>query len=102
MIEVKALSAPSGTLAEGCSAMVKFFDLFTYVTPAKEDLSAEDVRGILETRFREEGRKDRKVGAIWAHGDDFLRAEIVSLDSELLKIVEVNKRTGAWSAAAKS
>ena len=77
--------------------MIQFFDLFTYVTPAKEDLSAEDVRELLEERFREEGRSDRKVGAIRAHGEDFLRAEIVSLDGEVIKTVEVNKRTGAWS-----
>ncbi len=91
--------SPCGT---GCSAIVKFFDLFTYVTPAKEDLSAEDVRGILETRFREEGRTDRKVGAIWAHSEDFLRAEIVSLEGEPLRIAEINKHTGAWSASVKS
>jgi hypothetical protein len=82
--------------------MIKFFDLFTYVTPAKEDLSAEDVRDILETRFREEGRTDRKVGAIRAHGDDFLRANIVSLEGDIIKTVEVNKRTGAWSAPGGS
>ncbi|MDP6474415.1 MAG: hypothetical protein QF449_11190 [Alphaproteobacteria bacterium] len=77
--------------------MIQFFDLFTYVTPAKEELSAEDMRELLETRFREEGRGDRKVGAIRAHGTEFLRAEIVSLDGDLIKTVEVNKLTGAWS-----
>lgn len=77
--------------------MIQFFDLFTYVTPAKEDLSAEDVRQILETRFREERRTDRKVGAIRARGAEYLRADILSLDGEVIKTVEVNKRTGAWS-----
>jgi len=28
--------------------MIKFYDLFTYVTLAKEELSPEDVRQILE------------------------------------------------------
>jgi hypothetical protein len=77
--------------------MIKFFDLFTYVTPAKEDLSAEDVRQILETRFREERRSDSKVGAIRAHGEDFLCADILSPEGDVIKTVEVNKRTGAWS-----
>lgn len=77
--------------------MIKFFDLFTYVTPAKEDLSAEDVRQILETRFQEERRSDSKVGAIRAHGEDFLRADILSPEGDVIKTVEVNKRTGAWS-----
>lgn len=77
--------------------MIKFYDLLTYVTPAKEELSAEDVRQILETRFREEGRSDRAVGAIRAHGADYLRADIISPSGEIIKTVEVNRRTGAWS-----
>ncbi len=77
--------------------MIQFFDVYTYVTPAKEELSAEDMRELLETRFREEGHNDRKVGTIRAHGEDFLRAEIISLEGEVIKTVEVNKLTGAWS-----
>ncbi len=77
--------------------MIQFFDLFTYVTPAREELSAEDVRQILETRFREEGRSDRKVGAIRARGTEFLRADILSPEGDVIKTVEINKRTGAWS-----
>lgn len=57
--------------------MIKFYDLFTYVTPAKEELSPEDVRQILEERFHQEGRSNRAVGAIRSHGEEFLRADIV-------------------------
>jgi len=77
--------------------MVKFYDLFTYVTPVKEELSPEQVRQILEARLREEGRTDRAVGAIHTHGADCLRAEIISLDGDIIKTVEVSKRSGAWS-----
>ncbi len=82
--------------------MIKFYDLFTYVTPAKEELSPEDVRQILEERFRQERRTDRAVGAIRTHGEEFLRADIISPDGDLIKTVEVNKYTGAWSASVQT
>jgi hypothetical protein len=77
--------------------MIKFYDLFTYVTPAKEELSPEDVRQILEERFRQEGRSNRAVGAIRSHGEEFLRADTVSPEGDIVKTLEVNKFTGAWS-----
>ena len=92
MIKVKAPHPLAGKMAAD-----QIYDLFTYVTPAKEELSAEDVRQILQTRFHEEGRTDRTVGAIRAHGADYLRAEIMSLNGDILKTVEINKHTGAWS-----
>lgn len=76
--------------------MIKFFDLHTYVTPAKEALTAKDVRQILNERFRQEGKDDLVAGAVKAKGDDFLVAEIRRRDGSLVKLVEVNKRTGAW------
>ena len=77
--------------------MIKFYDLFTYVTPAKEELSPEDVRQILEERFRQEGLSNRAVGAIRSHGEEILRADIVSPEGDIAKTVEVNKFTRAWS-----
>ena len=77
--------------------MIKFYDLFTYVTPVKEELSPEDVRQILEERFRQEGHYNRAVGAIRSHGEEFLRADFISPEGDIVKTVEVNKFTSAWS-----
>lgn len=78
--------------------MFKRINLYTFVTPAKEALSPEDVRQILEERFRQEGRTDRVVGTITARGDDFFVAEIRDDKGELVKRAEINRLTGAWSA----
>ena len=89
---------PRADRVDTLPTMFKRINLYTFVTPAKEALSPEDVRHILEERFRQEGRKDRVVGAITARGEDFFVAEICDTEGRLIKRAEINRVTGAWSA----
>ncbi len=79
--------------------MVRLFDIFTEVTPAKEMLTADDVRRIVEERFAAEGKTELKVAAITARDENAFTVELVTKEGAPVKTLLVDRRTGGWETA---
>jgi hypothetical protein len=64
-----------------------------------KDLSAEQVRAILEGQIAWTGNKRLKVGAVEPRDDESYIADIVTVDDSLVQRVEVDRGTGAMRPA---
>ncbi len=62
---------------------------------AEKDLSAEDVKKIIEGRLAWDGNKRLKVGEVKKKGDDAYTVDIVTIDDSLVERLEVDRKTGA-------
>lgn len=60
-----------------------------------KDLSAEQVRDILEGHIAWTGNKRLKVGSVKQKDEESYVAEVVTVDDSLVQRVEVNRSTGA-------
>jgi len=63
------------------------------VVPSK-DLTADDVRQLLEHRLEMHGNKRLKVGAVKQADDDKIVADITTVDGSLVQRLEVDRHTG--------
>lgn len=68
-----------------------------YATQANRDLSADDVRNIVEAQLVWRGNKRLKVGKVEASDDGTYLAEILTVDDSLVEQIIVDKNTGAMS-----
>jgi len=62
---------------------------------AEKDLSAKDVKKIIEGRLAWDGNKRLKVGEVKKKGDDAYTVDIVTIDDSLVERLEVDRKTGA-------
>jgi hypothetical protein len=63
----------------------------------RQDLTADDVKHILEHRLQWQGFTNLRVGDIAEKDDDTLTAEVVTADGTLVQRFKVNRHTGAMS-----
>lgn len=61
----------------------------------EKDLSAADVKKIIEGRLAWSGNKRLKVGEVKKKDDDTYTADIVTVDNSLVERLEVDRKTGA-------
>lgn len=66
---------------------------------AEKDLSAEDVRKIIEGRLAWNGNKRLKVGEVTKKDDDTYLVDIVTVDDSLVERLEMDRKTGATHRA---
>lgn len=65
-----------------------------------EDLTAADVREMMEHRLAWSGNPNVKVGKVEERDDDTIVAEVVTQDGSLVQGLEVNRHTG-WMRPAR-
>ncbi len=68
--------------------------------PLRQDLSAKDVKHIMEHRLAWNGNPNVKVGKVEEKDDDTIVAEIVTQDDSLVQKLEVDRHTG-WMQRAQ-
>jgi hypothetical protein len=68
--------------------------------PLRQDLSAEDVKHMMEHRLAWNGNPNVKVGKVEKKDDDTIIAEIVTQDGSLVQSLEVDRHTG-WMRPAQ-
>lgn len=64
--------------------------------PARQALSTDDVKRIMEQRLAWGGNPNIRLGTVEEKGDDTIVAEIVTLDGSLVQRLEVHRLTG-WT-----
>jgi hypothetical protein len=68
--------------------------------PLRQDLSAEDVKHMMEHRLAWHGNPNVKVGSVEEKDNDTIVAEIVTQDGSLVEKLEVDRHTG-WMRRAQ-
>lgn len=68
--------------------------------PLRQDLSAADVKHMLEHRLAWNGNPNVKIGKVEEKDDDTIVAEIVTKDGSLVQTLDVDRHTG-WMRPAQ-
>ncbi len=72
----------------------------SFVMPLARDLSADEVRHMLEHRLAWHGNERLKIGTVEEKDADTIVAEIVTVDGSLVQRLEVDRHTGVTRPAS--
>ena len=69
------------------------------VQPLRQDLSAADVKHVMEHRLAWNGKPNTKLGKVEEKDDDTIVAEIATKDGSLVQTFEIDRHTGRMRPA---